>query len=89
MNLCNLSDRGKRGDLIVAYQALSNDHSPVRHLFPLDPNKRTRGHYLKLLKDHFRTQVRHFFIINRVFVGWNALSREIVQAPSTNAFQKT
>ncbi|KAJ3644086.1 hypothetical protein Zmor_026759 [Zophobas morio] len=94
MNLCSLSDRRKRGD--VAYQALSSDQSPVRHLFPLDPNRRTRGHSLKLLKDYFRTQVRLFFITNRVFVGWNALPREIVQAPFTNpfkprydAFQKT
>ena len=44
MNLCSLSDRRKRGDLIIVYQALSDDRSSVKLLFSLDPNKCTRGH---------------------------------------------
>ncbi|XP_063915577.1 uncharacterized protein LOC135131661 [Zophobas morio] len=53
INLCSIAERRKKGDLI--YQALSNDLSPIKCLFPPNTSDCTRGHPLKLLKDKFRT----------------------------------
>ena len=51
MCLPTLSDRRKRGDLILTFiRALKDPQSPIRHLFPLDIMSRTRGNYLKLVK---------------------------------------
>jgi hypothetical protein len=59
MNLPLLSDRRKRGDVILVHQALTGDkNSSIKHLFPLNDGGRTRGHDLKLAKDNFRTSAR-------------------------------
>jgi hypothetical protein len=89
MNLCSLSERRKRGDLIITYQALRSAHSPIKHLFPLETSKRTRGHAFKLLKDKFRTSVRQKCITNRVFDDWNGLPEEIVLARSIIVFKSS
>ncbi|KAJ3652699.1 hypothetical protein Zmor_018641 [Zophobas morio] len=87
MHLCPLSDRRKRGDLIIAYQALSNSLSPMRHLFPLNTSDSTRGHSLKLHKLKFCTLARQKFLTNRVFESWNAVPKHIVLASSTVSFK--
>ncbi|KAJ3643568.1 hypothetical protein Zmor_026270 [Zophobas morio] len=82
MHLCPLSDRRKRGDLIITYQALSNSFFPMRHLFPPNTSDRTRGHPPKLRKLKFCTLGRQKFLTNRVFDSWNALPKDIVLASS-------
>ncbi|KAJ3645724.1 hypothetical protein Zmor_023361 [Zophobas morio] len=87
MQLPLLSNRRVRGDVITVYNALTDDNSPIKHIFPLNTDGRTRGHSYKLLKDRFRTSVRQFFIVNRVFNAWNSLPAEVVQSTSTATFK--
>ncbi|KAJ3654552.1 hypothetical protein Zmor_013731 [Zophobas morio] len=87
MNLTSLTQRRLRGDLIVTFQALTNQLSPIRHLFTLNTDQRTRGHRFKLLRELFRTTIRQFFISNRVFHHWNSLRDEIVSSPSVISFK--
>ncbi|KAJ3658826.1 hypothetical protein Zmor_010547 [Zophobas morio] len=88
MQLPTLSDRRKRGDLIVTFQALKAHLSPIKHLFPLAHNSRTRGHCLKLPKDKFQTTVRQHFIVNRIFESWNSLPSDIVMCASISSFKR-
>ena len=88
MQLPTLSDRRKRGDLIVTFQALKAPLSPIKHLFPLAHNSRTRGHCLKLSKDKFQTTVRQHFIVNRIFESWNSLPSDIVMCDSISSFKR-
>ncbi|KAJ3655200.1 hypothetical protein Zmor_014337 [Zophobas morio] len=88
MQLPTLSDRRKRGDLIVTFQALTAPLSPIKHLFPLAHNSRTRGHCLKLSKDKFQTTVRQHFIVNRIFESWNSLPSDIVMCDSISSFKR-
>lgn len=87
MHLSPLVSRRLRGDLIFTFKALRDAHSPVRHLFVLNPDDRLRGHSLKLSREAFRTSCRQNFIPNRVFYAWNALPGEAVIAPSVNSFK--
>jgi hypothetical protein len=88
MNLPLLSDRRKRGDVILVHQALTGDkNSSIRHLFPLNDGGRTRGHDLKLAKDNFRTSARQNFITNRVFDVWNSLPVEVVTSKTPLGFK--
>jgi hypothetical protein len=88
MNLPLLSDRRKRGDVILVHQALTGDkNSSIKHLFPLNDGGRTRGHDLKLAKDNFRTSVRQNFITNRVFDVWNSLPVEVVTSKTPLGFK--
>ncbi|KAJ3663463.1 hypothetical protein Zmor_007722 [Zophobas morio] len=87
MGLPTLSNRRKRGDLILTFRALKDPQSPIRHLFPLNTLSRTRGHCFKLVKDKFRSTVRQHFISNRVFETWNALPASIVEADTVTNFK--
>jgi ribonuclease P/MRP protein subunit RPP40 len=88
MNLPLLSDRRKRGDVILVHQALTGDkNSSIKQLFPLNDGGRTRGHDLKLAKDNFRTSARQNFITNRVFDVWNSLPVEVVTSKTPLGFK--
>jgi hypothetical protein len=88
MNLPLLSDKRKRGDIILVYQALTADkNSPFKHLFPLNDGGGTRGHDLKLAKDNFRISARQNFITNRIFDVWNYLPVEVVTSKTLLGFK--
>ncbi|KAJ3650051.1 hypothetical protein Zmor_021761 [Zophobas morio] len=87
MNLTSLTQRRLRGDFIVTFQAFANQLYPIRHLFTLNTDQRTRGHRFKLLREVFRTTIRQFFITNRVFHHWNSLRDETVSNPSVISFK--
>lgn len=87
MKLSSLHERRNRGDLITIFQALSNPQSPIRHLFVLNTDSRTRRHRFKLLKDKFATRSRQYFITNRVFDLWNSLPNAIIDAQSVTSFK--
>ncbi|KAJ3659893.1 hypothetical protein Zmor_011555 [Zophobas morio] len=82
-----LSRRRKRGDAITVFRALTDGDSPIRYLFPLNTDGRTRGHAFKLLKEKFRTDVRKYFITNRVFEFWNSLPAHVVSCKNLTEFK--
>jgi len=88
LKLPTLSYRRLRGDMIETFKILTNKYDEVvcTGLFELNKSS-TRGHSLKIHKQHANSNVRKYFFTNRVVDAWNSLPNSVIDAPSIKSFE--
>ena len=86
LKLPSLYYRRARGDMIETYKYLHGIYKVDRMPLELDNNTVTRGHSLKLKKEHVTARQRSYFR-HRVVNQWNTLTEYVVSAPSLNTFK--
>ena len=88
LGLFSLEKRGLWGDLIVAFQFLKGAYKQKgeQHFMRVDSD-RIRGNSFKLRQGRFRLDIRRKFFTQRVLTHWNRLPKEVVDAPSLEAFK--
>ena len=88
LGLFSLQRRTLRGDLTVAFQYLRGEYKQKGEwLFTRVDSDRTRGNGLKLRQRRFRLDTRRKFFTQRAVKHRNRLSKEVVDAPSLEAFK--
>jgi len=89
LGLWTLEERRNRADLIEVFKMHHGlSKLVVGTFFDKTQSDRTRGHSLKLVKHHCRTDLRQHFFSERVVSRWNRLSEDAVTATSLNVFKK-
>jgi len=88
LRLWSLEERRNRADLIELFKMFKGlTKVRVEELFERSLNSKTRGHSLKLKKQHCRTDLRKFFFSERVVDRWNLLDEHAVSATTVNSFK--
>lgn len=88
LNLMTLEDRMRRADLIQTYRIFTGiDNIKPTDMFQLAEYQATRGHPMKLQKQHMRVDTRRYFFSQRVISDWNRLPNSTVLAPTINDFK--
>ena len=86
LNLPSLTYRRLRGDLIEVYKYIYSYYC-TEQLLQINRSSTTRGHSLKITKQHCKSNVRLRFFSLRVTNTWNNLPNSVVSAPSLNTFK--
>ncbi len=90
LNLWSLEERRNRADLIEIYKALKGLTSPsMKAMFLLCDDTRTRGHSLKLGKGRCNSDLRKFFLSERVVERWNKLDQSAIDSQTINQFKNS
>ena len=72
----------------MAFQYLKGAYQQEgEQLFTRVDSDRTRGNGLKLRQGRFRLDIRRKFFAQSVVTQWNRLPKEVVDAPSLEAFK--
>nr|XP_054750193.1 uncharacterized protein LOC129255900 [Lytechinus pictus] len=88
LNLYSLLYRRRRGDMIFVHQLMHGlINLPLDHFFTKSVGRSTRGHCLKLQKEHCRLDIRSKSFSRRVIDDWNSLPESIVVLPTTESFK--
>jgi len=88
LNIWSLEERRNRADLLETFKVLKGLSAiPANSFFEISIDKRTRGHDLKLVKHHCRTDVRKFFFSERVVNRWNQLDQRSIEVNTLIAFK--
>ena len=88
LGLFSLEERKLWEDFTVALQYLKGvDKQEGERLFTRVHSDWTRGNGFKLRQERFRLDIRRKFFTLRVVIHWNRLAKEVVDAPSLEAFK--
>ena len=79
LNLPTLVYRRLRGDMILVFKLLTGiyDSNIACHLVK-SSNLVTRGHHLRIYKQHAHYDLRKYFFGNRIVSNWNSLPDFVV-----------
>jgi len=80
--------RSKKNDHSSTKCPQNRKYSPLAILFSQATSHRMRGSGLKLHEGRFRLNIRKNFFTEGVVKHWNRLPKELVEAPSLEAFKK-
>ena len=86
LKLPSLKYRRIRGDLIQVYKLFKTNN--YQKFFTLSTIDNTRGHNLKVYKNHSNTNIRKHSFSNRIVNTWNSLSVHTVNAQDVDSFKK-
>jgi len=88
LGLWSLEERRNRADLIEVFKMFKGFTAvPWTNFFRKSKDSRTRGHSLKLVKNHYYCNARLQFFSQRVISRCNNLSQDEVDVPSINSFK--
>ena len=88
LGLFSLEKRRLWGNLIVPFQYLKGVYKQEgEQLFTLVVGDRTRGNGFQLRQGRFRLDIRRKFFTQRLLMHCNRLPKEVVDAPSLEAFK--
>ena len=88
LNLPSLHHRRRRGDMITVFKILTGRLNVDKSkFFEMQLNTNTRGHSLKIFKQHARIFVKRQSFASRTINDWNMLPSHVVEATNANMFK--